>query len=150
MRLQLALNVPDLAAAITFYSDMFGVSVHKQRPGYANFEITEPPLKLVLFENTDAQAKHHLNHIGVECEDRSALETAAIHMTAKGLTPGNILKTGCCHATQDKMWITGPDDLSWEWYHVLDDNPDPEFALDKAPTTKCCGTEIKPDTTCCA
>lgn len=53
MRLQLALDVTDLDAAIGFYGRMFDAEPARVRPGYANFVIGYPSLKLVLFEAVD-------------------------------------------------------------------------------------------------
>ena len=69
MRLQLALNVRDIDEAVDYYSTLFDTRVHKRKPGYANFVIEQPPLKLVLFENPDADER--LNHLGVEGRSRS-------------------------------------------------------------------------------
>ena len=122
MRIQLALNVSDLDSAIEFYSRLFGTTPHKRRPGYANFAIDEPPLKLVLFEN--AEAKERLNHLGVEVFDRAALDKASERVRGAGLAATRRGVEDCCHATQDKIWSIGPDGEKWEWYQVLDDEPE--------------------------
>ena len=74
-RVQLALNVSDLDAAVDFYSKLFGSPPAKVRPGYANFAIADPPLKLVLIEHADARGSGvagALNHLGVEVEEPDA------------------------------------------------------------------------------
>jgi len=122
MRLQLALNVSDLREAVAFYSRFFGVRPHKQRPGYANFAIDEPPLKLVLFENSAAAER--LNHLGVEVFDSGSLDKAVERLESNGLA-NSVRSTGiCCHAEQDKIWSAGPDGERWEWYQVVDDTPE--------------------------
>ena len=119
MRIQLALNVSDLDRAVEYYSNLFGTQPHKRRPGYANFAIDEPPLKLVLFENPTAGER--LNHLGVEVFDRPALDKASRRVLESGLAATERGIEDCCHATQDKIWSIGPDGERWEWYQVLDD-----------------------------
>ena len=137
MRLQLVLNVTDLEKAIDFYSRMFGAPVHKRKPGYANFAIDDPPLKLVLFERPDAPER--INHLGVEVfrdEEVAAaterFETAGIDHLIEG-------ETHCCHATQNKVWAAEPEGLR-EWYRITDDAdalfPAPEHERQQAD---CCG-----------
>jgi len=120
MRIQLALNVEDLEAAIDFYSKMFGAEVHKRRPGYANFAIDEPPLKLVLFEQPGAAER--LNHLGVEVFDGEEVDAATARIRTAGMDHLVEDETTCCYAKQDKVWATTPDGLRWEWYRVLADS----------------------------
>ena len=118
-RVQLALNVNDIDAAVEFYSTLFATEPAKRRPGYANFAVENPPLKLVLFEN--AAATGTLNHLGVERESMAEVETEADRLEAAGLTldvEGDVV---CCYARQDKHWVTGPDGQRWENYVVLAD-----------------------------
>src|SRR5262245_8184578 len=118
-RLQLALNVADIDAAVDFYSTLFDTLPAKRRPGYANFAVADPPLKLVLFEN--AAATGTLNHVGVERESMAEVEAEADRLEAAGLTldvEGDVV---CCYARQDKHWVTGPDGQRWENYVVLAD-----------------------------
>ncbi|MGE5718514.1 MAG: ArsI/CadI family heavy metal resistance metalloenzyme [Nocardioidaceae bacterium] len=118
-RLQLALNVDDLDAAVGFYSALFDTEPAKRRPGYANFAIADPPLKLVLFENPGATGT--LNHLGVERESMEEVEEQANRLEAAGLsleTEGDVV---CCYARQDKHWVSGPDGQRWENYVVLAD-----------------------------
>lgn len=117
-RLQLALNVPDLEEAVTFYSRLFATEPNKRHDGYANFAIADPPLKLVLFENADAPAR--LNHLGVEVPSRAELVAHQTRLTDAGLVPVEESGT-CCFATQDKVWVDGPDG-AWEIYAVLADS----------------------------
>ena len=130
MRLQLALNGSDLVRAVRFYSRFFGVEPHKQRPGYANFAIDRPPLKLVLFENPGAGER--LNHLGVEVFDRADLGEVADRLQVEGIAAGERATGVCCHAEQDKIWSLGPDGERWEWYRILDDRPE-------ATRPACCG-----------
>jgi catechol 2,3-dioxygenase-like lactoylglutathione lyase family enzyme len=124
-RLQLALNVDDIDAAVEFYSTLFDTQPAKRRPGYANFAVANPPLKLVLFENPEQSGT--LNHLGVERESMQEVEEQAARLEAAGLdlrVEGDVV---CCYARQDKHWVTGPDGQSWENYVVLaDSQPDLE------------------------
>ena len=118
-RLQLALNVNDIDQAVDFYSTLFNAAPVKRRPGYANFAIDNPALKLVLFENPDRTGT--LNHLGVERESMEEVEAEADRLEAAGLTldvEGDVV---CCYARQDKHWVTGPDGQKWENYVVLAD-----------------------------
>ncbi len=121
MRLQLALNVRDLDAAVEFYSKMFGVPVNKRKPGYANFAIDEPPLKLVLFEVPDAPER--LNHLGVEVFGDADVTAATERLKTAGLAGLVEDQTTCCYAKADKVWAIEPDGIRWEWYRVLSDSP---------------------------
>src|SRR5437764_12969300 len=114
-RLQLALNVPDIDKAVAFYSKLFAVEPNKRQPGYANFAIADPPLKLVLFENADAEAR--LNHLGVEVSSSDEVAAHQVRLTDEGLAPADESGT-CCYAKQEKVWIDGPDG-SWEISTVL-------------------------------
>ncbi len=119
MRIQLALNVPDLEAAVAFYTRLFGVPVNKRRPGYANLAMDEPPLKLVLFEAPDAPER--LNHLGVEVFEAAQVTAATERLRAAGLADRVEDAATCCYATQDKVWATAPDGARWEFYRVLAD-----------------------------
>jgi catechol 2,3-dioxygenase-like lactoylglutathione lyase family enzyme len=126
-RVQLALNVTDLDAAVDFYSTLFGAGPAKRRPGYANFAIAEPPLKLVLIEG--APGRGHgvagaLNHLGVEVETPDEVRAATRRLSAGGLAPVVQDTTTCCHAVQDKAWVSDPDGAPWEVYTVLADAPE--------------------------
>lgn len=105
--MQLALNVPDLAASVAFYSKLFGIEPAKRRPGYANFAITEPPLKLVLIEG-EAGHKTRLDHLGVEVDSTEQVTAAADRLKNAGLATFEENDTSCCYALQDKVWVHGP------------------------------------------
>ena len=120
MRLQLAINVKDLEKAIDFYSKMFGAEVNKRKPGYANFAIDNPPLKLVLFEDPDADER--LNHLGVEVPGEDDVVIATERLKQAGMADLVEDETTCCYAKANKVWATEPDGLRWEWYQVLDDS----------------------------
>jgi catechol 2,3-dioxygenase-like lactoylglutathione lyase family enzyme len=118
-RVQLALNVSDLETAIAFYSKLFATEPAKRRPGYANFAIAEPPLKLVLIE--DHGAPGTLNHLGVEVESSELVDAAQRRLSGEGLATATEDEVACCHALQDKVWVDGPDQEAWEIYTVLAD-----------------------------
>ncbi len=121
MRLQLALNVDDLETAIEFYQTIFGVEVHKREPGYANFVVENPPLKLVLFEAPGAPAR--LNHLGVEVFDDAEVAAAGKRLEAANVAFEADAGQVCCYARQNKVQTTDPQGLMWEWYRVADESP---------------------------
>jgi len=126
-RVQLALNVVDLEASIDFYSKLFDSAPAKVRPGYANFAIAEPPLKLVLVENPSARGagtEGALNHLGVEVETPQEVSTASARLSAEGVATLDEQGTACCYAVQDKVWVQDPDGAPWELYTVLADVPE--------------------------
>lgn len=134
-RVQLALNVSDLSESVAFYSKLFGVEPAKLRPGYANFAISEPPLKLVLIENPGHGGT--LNHLGVEVPDTDSVSVEQDRLAAAGLAAAEERDTTCCYARQDKFWVQGtPDGEQWEIYTVLSDNPT-FYGQDDAQ--QCCG-----------
>ncbi len=120
-RMQLALNVDDLDAAIAFYSKLFRTEPAKVRPGYANFAVAEPPLKLVLLENPGHGGT--LNHLGVEVGSTGKVRDEIARLAGAGMVPEEEMGTTCCYAVQDKVWVTGPDGERWEVYTVLSDSP---------------------------
>jgi catechol 2,3-dioxygenase-like lactoylglutathione lyase family enzyme len=147
-RIQLALNVNDIDAAVDFYSTLFATEPAKRRPGYANFAVENPPLKLVLFENPAATGT--LNHLGVERATMDEVAEQADRLEAAGLgleTEGDVV---CCYARQSKHWVTGPDGQRWENYVVLAD-AQPELeghgAGPAATAGGCCGTSAPADGT---
>ena len=120
-RVQLALNVDDLDAAVAFYSTLFGAEPVKRRPGYANFALSEPPLKLVLLEGRGQGGT--VNHLGVEVGSSDQVHAEIARLSEGGLFTDEEIGTTCCFATQDKVWVTAPDGERWEVYTVLADSP---------------------------
>lgn len=121
MRLQLALNVRDLDEAVAYYGELFNAEPHKRHPGYANFAIDQPPLKLVLFE--DPEAAERLNHLGVEAFAEAEVADAEQRLRNAGILTQVQRDETCCHATQNKVWSSDPQGLRWEWYRIVDDQP---------------------------
>lgn len=122
-RVQLAINVSDLEAAVEFYGKLFGAEPAKLRPGYANFAIADPPLKLVLIEGEGSGGT--LNHLGVEVASTAEVRAATDRLAEEGLDTRTEDRVTCCYAVQDKVWTTDPDGAPWEVYTVLADAPDP-------------------------
>ena len=157
-RVQLALNVDDLDAAITFYSKLLGTAPAKVRPGYANFAVAAPPLKLVLLENPGQGGS--LNHLGVEVPDTDQVHSEIARLSGEGLFTDEEMGTTCCFATQDKVWVTGPGGERWEVYTVLADSStfgtSPQTLVDAGQASAdgvCCGTAVgdedRPAASCC-
>jgi catechol 2,3-dioxygenase-like lactoylglutathione lyase family enzyme len=132
-RVQLALRVADLEASIAFYSKLFGAEPAKRRPGYANFAIAEPPLKLVLLEGSPGEPTR-MDHLGVEVETSGEVTAATGRLAAAGLGTATEEDAACCYAVQDKVWVTGPGSEPWEVYVVKADAD----ILDKAAGSVCC------------
>jgi catechol 2,3-dioxygenase-like lactoylglutathione lyase family enzyme len=157
-RIQLALNVDDIDRAVRFYSTLFGAEPAKRKPGYANFAVSEPPLKLVLIENPGHGGS--VNHLGVEVETSDRVHAEIARLSEAGLFTEEQIATTCCFATQDKVWVTAPDAERWEVYTVLGDSdtfgvaPEPESASEQSDAEAvqaCCGTaeEAAAEGACC-
>ena len=116
MRFQLALNVRDLDEAIDYYSKLFGAEVNKRKPGYANFAIEQPPLKLVLFENPEATDR--LNHVGFESFDNAEVEEAIARLEPLGLATRVVRDEHCCYAVKSTLYAHDPQGLMWEFYKL--------------------------------
>ncbi|MFF7647309.1 ArsI/CadI family heavy metal resistance metalloenzyme [Streptomyces canus] len=140
-RVQLALRVPDLTASIAFYTKLFGTEPAKLRDGYANFAITEPPLKLVLIEGTAGEATR-IDHLGVEVETTEAVHAATARLGDAGLVTDVEDDTICCYALQDKVWVHGPGQEPWEVYVVKADAE----SLAKQQGSTCCTGPAEADT----
>jgi len=148
MRLQLALNVTDLDEAVDFYSRMFDTQPYKVKPGYANWEIANPPLKLVVFEQPDAEPGS-INHLGVETETSDEVVTAEARLSGAGLTTTGIDDTICCFAEKVETWVHAPDGNRWEWYVKQADHETQleNVIVSSDDTSSCC--EPAAATTCC-
>ena len=139
-RLQLALNVSNLEESIAFYSKLFATQPTKVKPGYANFSINEPPLKLVLIENSEPGGT--INHLGVEVENTAEVQRLETNLQIQGMATKSQKEITCCYAEQDKFWIADPDNAPWEIYTVLKDSASfgestmPE--LEMSSSSKCC------------
>ena len=138
-RLQLALNVDDLETSVTFYSKLFGTTPAKVKPGYANFAIAEPPLKLVLIENPGQGGS--INHLGVEVESVDAVDREEARLGTEGLASTEERDTTCCYAKQTKFWVeNAPHGERWEIYTVLEDSE--TFSGEPSADAACCGTTV--------
>ena len=151
-RVQLALRVADLERSVLFYSKLFGVEPAKRRPGYANFAIAEPPLKLVLLEGAEDGQPTVMDHLGVEVESTGEVDGATQRLKDAGLATFSEADTDCCYAVQDKVWVTGPGQEPWEVYVVKRDgtsleNRQAECCTGEGCTSECCCTSAKSDET---
>ena len=136
-RVQLALDVSDIDAAVEFYSRLFGTEPARRRPGYANFSIADPPLKLVLIEGA---AGGTLNHLGVETETGDEVVAAESRLRAEGMETTGVDDTTCCYATKTETWVRDPDGAAWEWYVRTGD----------AESMSCAATPTDEQGACCA
>jgi catechol 2,3-dioxygenase-like lactoylglutathione lyase family enzyme len=153
-RVQLALNVTDIDTAVEFYSKLFRTEPAKRRPGYANFAIADPPLKLVLIEGTGGAGT--LNHLGVEVETTEEVRAASTRLAAEGLPCATEDEVSCCYAVQNKVWVDAPDGEPWEIYTVLGDVEIPGGQLrtvDPETGAACCavvdGSTATAGSACC-
>jgi predicted enzyme related to lactoylglutathione lyase len=150
-RVQLALNVNNLDEAISFYRRLFNTEPAKIKPGYANFAVTEPPLKLILMENPGQGGS--INHLGVEVSDVDTVNAEQDRLAQSGLASIDERGTTCCYAKQDKFWVEGaPNGERWEVYTVLADST--TFSAEPSGGATCCGAAIGPEQatagpTCC-
>jgi catechol 2,3-dioxygenase-like lactoylglutathione lyase family enzyme len=139
-RVQLALNVSDIDAAVGFYSKLFGTEPAKRKPGYANFAIADPPLKLVLFEGLEGGT---INHLGVETETGDEVLAAEARLADDGLATTGVDDTVCCYATKIETWVTDPDGAKWEWYVKTGDADQlTNEVLSAGETATCCASEV--------
>ena len=149
-RVQLALNVADLDDAIAFYSKLFDTAPAKVRPGYANFAVAEPPLKLILIAGNGEPGS--LNHLGVEVESTDDVAATQRRLAGEGLPTATEDEVTCCYAVQDKVWVDAPDGEPWEIYTVLADAEMPGGELRTVePETDplCCGSASESAARCC-
>lgn len=139
-RVQLALNVTDVDAAVEFYSKLFATEPAKRKPGYANWEIADPPLKLVLFEGTEGGT---VNHLGVETETAAEVAEAEARLAGTGLETTGVDDTVCCYATKVETWVADPDGARWEWYVKTGDSDQlSNQVLGEGETAACCTPAI--------
>ena len=149
-RVQLALNVSDLDAAVEFYSKLFATEPAKRRPGYANFAVAQPPLKLVLIQGNGEPGT--LNHLGVEVESTDQVAAAQQRLSGEGLATAMEDQVSCSYAVQDKVWVDAPDGEPWEIYTVLADVEHPAGALrtvDPGADALCCASAPESAARCC-
>jgi catechol 2,3-dioxygenase-like lactoylglutathione lyase family enzyme len=148
-RVQLALNVSNLDESVAFYTKLFGTAPAKRRPGYANFAIADPPLKLVLIESDGAAGS--INHLGVEVETTDQVAAAQRRFVADGLATAVEDEVSCCYAVQDKVWVDAPDGEPWEFYAVLADVEMPAGRLRTVDPgdALCCSTAPESAARCC-
>jgi len=139
----LSLDVPDVEAAVAFYRELLGVEPSKQKPGYAKFEITDPPVALAL----QAAGRPALSHLGIRVENTEAVEDAGDRLRASDLVTLDERETACCYARQDKVWVTDPAGNRWEVYTVLADIDDDDHTDHEVAASACCTPS--PENPCC-
>jgi len=135
-RMQLALNVDNLDEAVAFYTALFNTGPAKRKPGYANFSVADPPLKLVLMENPGHGGT--INHLGVEVDSSDTVNGEIDRLAAAGLVTAEQIGTTCYYATQDKVWVDGPSGERWEVYTVLEDSDTFDGSPDQVEQKDCC------------
>ena len=113
----LSFDVRNLDEAVTFYRGLFGVEPAKRRPGYAKFELEDPPLAFALQQASEAR----LNHLGIRVDTPADVDVAAVRLRSAGLLATEERDAVCCYARQDKVWVEDPAGVSWEVYAVLED-----------------------------
>jgi catechol 2,3-dioxygenase-like lactoylglutathione lyase family enzyme len=143
-RVQLALNVDDLDDAVAFYGRLFGTEPAKVRPGYANFAVADPPMKLVLIEGRGEPGS--LNHLGVEVETSEDVASTKRRLDGAGVPTVAEDDVACCYARQDKVWVDDPTGRSWEIYTVL---ADAELPVDEQRPGDAPDLGCGPDETAC-
>ncbi|MBV9852820.1 MAG: VOC family protein [Armatimonadetes bacterium] len=154
----LSLNVADVDRAVAFYEAFFGIPAHKRRPGYANFDLSDPPLKLALNQTAPAERGNALDHLGVQVGSVEEVQAARGRLTASGLVSFDEGDTVCCYARQDKVWVQDPDGNKWEVYVLLDEMDDEDEAfgahgMAASDATACCAASARMEaggTACCA
>ncbi len=157
-RMHVSLNVRDVDQSVTFYEAFFGVPAHKRRPGYANFDLAAPPLKLALQEAAPADGLGALSHLGIQVGTTGEVQAARARLIASGLASFDEGDTVCCYARQDKVWAHDPDNNGWEVYTLLDeinDEEDDHFEADGKPVgaSACCAASAQSKAggpACCA
>lgn len=140
-RVQLALNVTDVDAAVDFYTKLFATPVNKRKPGYANFAIAEPPLKLVLIEGEGGGT---LNHLGVEVETAEEVEAAEGRLSTDGVETTGVSDTTCCYALKTETWVSDPDGAPWEWYVKTGDAEQMANSVIGSAEGTCCAPAATP------
>jgi len=136
----LSLDVPDLDASVAFYRELFGVAPAKEKPGYAKFELSDPPVPLALQQ----AARPALSHLGIRVEGTDEVEASSSRLRESGLVTLDERDTACCYARQDKVWVADPAGNRWEVYTVLEDIEDDDQP--HATEASCC----TPGSGCCS
>jgi catechol 2,3-dioxygenase-like lactoylglutathione lyase family enzyme len=148
----LSLNVADVERSAAWYEVFFGVPVHKRRPGYANFDLESPALKLALQEKAPSSGGP-LNHLGILVSSTAEVLAAKERLEKSGLITFSEENVTCCYALQDKIWVRDPDGNAWEVYALLDDmeeDDDHDHEHEAEAVAACCTPEAMPmDIPCC-
>jgi catechol 2,3-dioxygenase-like lactoylglutathione lyase family enzyme len=113
----LSLDVPHLESAVAFYRKLFGLEPTKEKPGYAKFELTDPPVALALQQSS----RPRVSHLGIRVQSSDEVQASSTRLAASGLITLDERDTKCCYAVQDKVWVNDPAGNRWEIYTVLGD-----------------------------
>jgi catechol 2,3-dioxygenase-like lactoylglutathione lyase family enzyme len=136
-KVHIGLNVSDIDRSMKFYRAMFGMDPVKWKPGYAKFDVAEPPLNLTLNYSSEVTSRGALNHLGIEVQDTVEVLAAKKRFAEAGLATVDEMDVDCCFALQDKVWVTDPDGNRWEVFTVKIGDTRPELnGTDKANSAK--------------
>ena len=140
----LSLDVPDLDRAVAFYRELFGVEPAKEKPGYAKFELANPPVALALQQASRAG----LSHLGIRVGSTSEVEASSARLADAGLVTIDERDTTCCYARQDKVWVADPAGNRWEVYALLEDVEAGDEPHEYGPFA-CCTPSEEGEPACC-
>jgi catechol 2,3-dioxygenase-like lactoylglutathione lyase family enzyme len=142
----LSLDVPDLDRAVAFYEQLFGQGPAKRKPGYAKFELADPPVALALQQ----AGRPALSHLGIRVGATEQVAAAGTRLRRGGLVTLDERDTACCYARQDKVWVADPAGNRWEIYTVLGDIGEHDHHGHHDTAAACCTPVAGEPTACCA
>ena len=152
-----SINVRNVAKSIEFYRQMLGIEPSKVRPGYAKFDVQNPPLNLALNEVHDLAGAGALSHLGFQVASTNDVLEFRNRWAEAGLITRDEMDTNCCYANQNKTWVKDPDGNEWEAFVVLKDNlPEQTVSTEACCAPSSCGCSTESTTTksdavaCCA
>jgi catechol 2,3-dioxygenase-like lactoylglutathione lyase family enzyme len=149
-RFHVHLGVPDLAASVRFYSDLFGMPPSVAKPDYAKWMLDDPRVNFAISQRA---ARTGLNHLGLQADSAEELAGIRTHFAAAdhaSMVDEN--EVACCYAKSNKHWVRDPQGIAWEAFHSLGTVP---FFGDDAAEAGAAETACRadPQTTtaaCCA
>ena len=117
LKTHIALNTPKFEESVEFYKAFLGLEPVKQKPGYAKFDVANPPLNLTLNKSKDLD-KGALNHLGIQVATSEEVWAAKERFKSAGIRTEDEKDVICCYALQDKVWIKDPNGYDWEVFVV--------------------------------